>query len=95
MSGVLKLAIHESAAELKTQFKQQKTLKAQQRVQVLYWLKIKQAQSVEELATLVGKHCTTVSRWLGQYREGGMSALLDIKTSSGRKCSILPKWKPN
>ena len=71
MSGILKIEISESLETLKQILKQAKTSKKQQRVQVLYWIKTKQAESVEHLAVLVGRHRTTVSRWLSQYRRGG------------------------
>jgi putative transposase len=44
---------------------------------------------VEELAALCGHHRTTISRWLSEYRSGGISALLKIKKSTGRQ-RIIP-----
>jgi transposase len=85
MSGVLKIEIKESLATIKELLSQQKTSKTQQRMQVLYWLKSGQAQTVEELAALSGHHRTTVSRWLSQYRNGGIAELLNIKKSTGRQ----------
>ncbi len=62
----------------------------QERVQVLYWLKTNQANSVGHLAALVGRHPTTVSRWLSKYRRGGLKALLTIESSPGRPATIPP-----
>ena len=90
MSGVLKIEIVESEETLLTLLSQQKTAKIQQRVQVLYWLKTKQATSVGHLAAMLGRHSTTVSRWLSKYRQGGIKALLTIKSSPGRTPSIPP-----
>lgn len=90
MSGVLKLEISESVETLQQLLSQQKTAKKQQRVQVLYWVKTKQAETVEHLATLVGRHRTTVSRWLREYRTGGLVELLNIQTSPGRTRKIPP-----
>lgn len=64
MSGVLKIEIVESEVTLKKLLTQQKSAKMQERVQLLYWLKTNQANSVGHLAALVGRHPTTVSRWL-------------------------------
>ncbi len=91
MSGVLKIDIVESEETLLNLLSQQKTAKTQQRVQVLYWLKTKQATSVGHLAAMLGKHYTTVSRWLSSYRHGGIKALLTIKSSTGRTPSIPPE----
>jgi transposase len=52
---------------------------------MLYWLKSGQAKTVEELATLSGHHRTTISRWLSNYRNGGVTELLNIKKSTGRQ----------
>jgi len=90
MSGVLKIEIAESVETLKELLTQQKKAKWQQRVQVLYWLKTKQAETVEHLAILVGRHRTTVSRWLSEYRAGGLSQLLNIQSSPGRTREIPP-----
>ena len=90
MSGVLKIEISESMETLQQLLSQQKTAKMQQRVQVLYWVKTKQAETVEHLATLVGRDRTTVSRWLSEYRVGGLVQLLNIQTSPGRTRKIPP-----
>lgn len=91
MSGVLKIEIVESEGTLKKLLVQQKSAKKKERVQVLYWLKTNQANSVGHLAAMLGRHPTTVSRWLGQYRTGGIEALLTIKSSPGRPTSIPPE----
>ena len=90
MSGVLKIEIVESEATLKKLLAQQKSAKIQQRIQVLYWLKTNQANSVTHLAAMLGRHPTTVSRWVSKYRKGGIKALLKIKSSPGRPTSIPP-----
>ena len=94
MSGVIKIHIRESAEQLKALLPQQNTAKTQQRVQILYWLKTQQATTYHELAALVGRHRTTISRWLSQYRQGGLESLLTIRKSPGRTRSI-PKELPD
>ena len=39
----------------------------------------------------MGKHRGTVHRWLADYREGGIEAVVEFGTSSGRKRAI-PDW---
>ena len=90
MSGVLKIEMAESEETLRKLLAQLKSAQLAERVQVLYWLKTRQAESVGHLASLLGHHRTTVSRWLSQYHQGGLKALLDIKSSSGRPPSIPP-----
>ena len=53
MSEVLKIEISESVETLQELLTQQKTAKLQQSVQVIYWLKTKQVETVEHLARLV------------------------------------------
>jgi len=91
VSGVLKIEIKESLETLKELVLQQKTGKTKERILILYWLKSQQAESVEELAALSGHHRTTISRWLSEYRSGGISALLKIKKSTGRQRSVPPE----
>ncbi|MBD2491667.1 helix-turn-helix domain-containing protein [Aulosira sp. FACHB-615] len=47
--------------------------------------------SVSEIAKILGKHRATVHRWLADYREGGMDAVVEFGYSSGRKRAI-PSW---
>ncbi len=91
MSGVLKIEIAESVETLKEKLKKERNSRNQHKIQVLYWLKTKQAESVEHLAVLTGKHRTTISRWLSQYRAGGIEELLLLKKSSGRSRVIPPE----
>lgn len=91
MSGVLKIEIEEPLEKIKELLTKQKTSKSKERILVLYWLKSGQARTVEELAVLSGHHRTTISRWLSQYRSGGIIKLLNIKKSTGRQRLIPPE----
>jgi transposase len=85
MSGVIKIEITETVDELKELLKLIENQESKERVQALYWLKSKQVKTTEAIANLIGKHRTTVSRWLSSYRTGGIKALLTKGKSSGRK----------
>jgi transposase len=51
----------------------------------LYLLKTASVETVQYLAIILGRHRTTVQRWLAQYRTGGLENLLVSKPKSGRK----------
>ena len=91
MSGVYKLEISESEEELKEMLGKQKLASDKERVQVLYLLKSKQAETVQVAAQLVGRNLVTVQEWLKEYREGGISGILRHKPRAGRKPKI-PEW---
>jgi transposase len=71
-------------AELLEQLNKSENQELKNRIQTLYWLKTQQVESIEAIASLTGKHRTTVSRWLSFYRKGGLTALLRKGKSSGR-----------
>lgn len=91
MSGVLKINITESPATLKTLLAQQKTATGKERVQALYLLKTAQIETVQHLAVVLGRNRVTVQRWLSQYRHQGLTGLLSVKKSPGRR-QIIPDW---
>lgn len=91
MSGVLKIEIVESVETLKLLLKQEKNPQKKERIQALYWIKTNLAETIGHLSALTGKHRTTVSRWLNSYRKGGLSKMLGIYKSSGRKAAIPPE----
>ncbi|MGV2830996.1 hypothetical protein [Myxosarcina sp. GI1(2024)] len=64
MSGVLKIEITESEESLKKLLINQTIGKKRERIQILYWLKTHQAETVGHLATLTGRHRVTISRCL-------------------------------
>ncbi|MDJ0715788.1 MAG: helix-turn-helix domain-containing protein [Prochloraceae cyanobacterium] len=84
MSGVLKINITESEETLKKLLIDQKIGKKKERIQILYLIKTHQAETVGHLAAVTGRHRVTISRWLSQYREGGLDRLLEIGKSPGR-----------
>ena len=91
MSGIIKIEIVESAAELRDLLKAAENQEVKERVQILYWLKTKQVETTQTIASLLGKHRTKVSRWLSKYRQGGIAALLVKGKSSGRKRALTPE----
>lgn len=91
MSGVYHLEITETLEELKTLRSQQKTATDKDRVHLLYLLKSEQAQTMEQAASLLGRHRVTAQTWAKRYREGGIAQLLRHQPRVGRQCSI-PTW---
>lgn len=91
MTGVYKLEIQESEDELKLLLRAQKTASCKERIHLLYLLKSKQAQTVQEAASILGRHRATLQEWLKYYREGGMEELLKSRPRSGRPRAI-PAW---
>ena len=84
MSRILKIKISETTDELKELLKSIRAQKVKERIQVLYWLKSEQVKTEKAIANLIGKHRTTVSRWLRSYRTGGINTLLIKGKSTGR-----------
>ncbi|MBD1916454.1 helix-turn-helix domain-containing protein [Phormidium sp. FACHB-322] len=83
MAGVLRIAIEESAETLKTLLDKQHAAVSRSKVQVLWWLKTGVVTSVNHLAQLSGYHRTTVSRWLSEYRQGGLGGLASGVSEAG------------
>jgi transposase len=91
MAGVTSVEIQESLDELVQQLQQVKAPKDKERLQVLYWLKQAQPPSIGAIAKAIGKHRNTVGTWLLKYREGGVNAMLERKSSPGGARKI-PSW---
>jgi transposase len=90
MSGVTHIEIQESVEELEGLVKHHKEARIKERIQALYLIKA-QGMSVSALAKILGKHRATVHRWLACYQEGGIEAIVEYGTSSGRK-RVIPEW---
>ena len=52
MSGIIKIEIVESAAELRDLLKAAENQEVKERVQILYWLKTKQVETTQTIASL-------------------------------------------
>jgi putative transposase len=91
MSGVVKIEIRETGEELKTLLRKAKDAHSHEKLQVLYWLKTQTVETVLSAALRLGKHRTTVQRWLSSYREGGIEKLLFQKPRSGRPKIMNPE----
>jgi hypothetical protein len=67
MSGVVRIETVETPKELKELMRQQKDVLRHEKLQVLYWLKTQAVDSVLSAAVRLGKHHTTIQRWLSSY----------------------------
>ena len=66
----------------------QKNLTNKNKVQVLYWLKLGEVETITKAAKLLGVNRITVQRWWKQYKEGGIDQLLRNKPKTGRPTAI-------
>ena len=82
--------IHESANDLKQQLQQERDQRKRQRLHVLYLLASGQATNRTAGAELLGVDRNTVGRWLTQYRDGGLAALLAVYVPAGKRPSLAP-----
>jgi len=60
----VRIEVRETTEELTTLMKKEKDVLRPEKLQVLYWLKSQTVDSVLSAAVLLGKHRTTIQRWL-------------------------------
>lgn len=89
-----RLEIKENVQELKQMLGEQKTAPAKERVQLLYLLKTRQAQTVAHAAQILGRNRATIHKWMQQYKSQGLAGLIARKYSPGRP-RVIPKWAEN
>ena len=88
---MVKIEIRETEEELKAFLGREKDAHRHEKLQVLYWLKTQTVDSVLSAAVRLGKHRTTLQRWLSSYRSGGIEELLLQKPRSGRSRIMNPE----
>jgi transposase len=91
MARPFKLDISESAQHLEAQLKTARTASDKERLQMLWWLKTGQLTQHQEIAQRLGRDLSTISRWLQRYRQGGLTALLEVKVAPGQPPKISPE----
>jgi transposase-like protein len=82
--------IQESADDLKHRLQQERDPRKRQRLQLLYLIASGQARRRTHAAQLLGVERNTVGRWLTQYAQGGLAALLDLDVPQGRAPALAP-----
>ena len=80
--------IQESVSELQDMLKTENRTRQRQRIQMLYLLRSKQANTRKQAAQMLAVNRMTIGRWLTSYEEEGLSGLLSIKTKPNRELSI-------
>lgn len=89
MSRPLQIEISESLEELQHRLQHHPQARDHERLQMLYWLKQGMVKSRQDLCRLLNRSETTITRWLNNYREGGIGQLLEYKTAPG-KARVIP-----
>ncbi len=80
--------ITEGIEELRQMLRREGNSRKKQRLQALYLLQTRQASSRKEVARLLGINRDTIGRWLSDYSSGGVSVLLDLYRTVGKKSTI-------
>ena len=88
MARPFKLEIKESVEYLKKSLRNARTASQSQKLLLLWWLKSGQVSQHQELSHRLGRNPATITRWLQQYRQGGLSELLGEKQSPGKPAAI-------
>lgn len=82
--------IHESADELKQLLARERQPTKHQRLHALYLLASGQVRFRSQVAHLLGVDRNTIARWLDQYAQGGLPALLQIYVPAGKRKPLTP-----
>ena len=88
MARPLKVKINETVSELEKRLSNSITARERERIQMIYWLKTNQVLTRPELVNLLGRHESTITRWLTLYRIGGLKKLLEVKNAPGKTSKI-------
>jgi transposase len=89
MGNQFRVEVGESSSELQHRLCHAVTAASKERLQMLYWIKIGAIATRQELSQRLGRNSSTVYRWLKRYKQGGIEALLEVKTPPG-KLSLIP-----
>lgn len=89
MGNQFRVEVSESSSELQHRLCHAVTAASKERIQMLYWIKIGEIATRQELSQRLGRDSSTVYRWLKRYKQGGIEALLEVKTPPG-KSSLIP-----
>lgn len=79
----------ETYEELQHRLQRAVTASSKERLSMLYWLKSGSASTRKQLAQQLGRNEATVYRWLSRYKQGGIKALIEVKTAPGKQ-SLIP-----
>ena len=82
MARPLNITITESREELERRLQHETDARQQERLQMLYWLKRGLVKTRQEIAHLLNRNDSTVTRWLNDYRDGGLRQLLGDQNGS-------------
>lgn len=88
------IEIQESAEYLEKSLHKARTVSQKEKLQMLWWLKSGQVKQHQEVAQRLGRNRSTITRWLQQYRQGGIEELVAIKKSPGRPREIDEQMLP-
>jgi hypothetical protein len=77
MSRNFHFEIKESKEELLLQMKSETNVRKRERLQFLYWYKSGLAITREQIAGLLGRSLSVVTKWMRRYMEGGLKKLLN------------------
>lgn len=88
MARPFKLEILESVEYLEKSLGNARTASQSQKLLLLWWVKSGQVRQHQEVSHRLGRSPSTITRWLQQYRQGGLSELLESKQSSGKPAVI-------
>jgi hypothetical protein len=83
-------SIVESPEHLQKQLRRILDAKRRQQLQALYLVASGQMRSRLALAQLLPVHRHTIHSWLALYEDGGLSALLTIKKTPGKRSAVTP-----
>jgi len=82
--------ITETVENLKQRLQREHDGRKKPRLQMLYLLAGRHAQTRLEVAQLLGVHRNTISHWLTLYETGGLEALLEVYVPAGKPVSLSP-----
>lgn len=84
----LKIEISESEEYLVKSLRNARTASQTEKMLLLWWLKSGQVKQHQELSQRLGRHPSTITRWLQQYRQGGLRELIEEKKAPGKPYEI-------
>ena len=88
MGKRFRVEVCQSREELQHRLRHPVTAETKERLQMLYWIKTQAIATRQDLSQRLGRDESTVYRWLKRYKQGGIEALVEVKTAPGKQALI-------